>query len=75
MADSKAQFRFKPDVWGSPPLIQRDLLPTEVQQQFDAVESSYGLPLQDLTAATVPIVNAEYTLRLEQLWEELVVRS
>ncbi len=66
--------KFKPEVWGSPPLIDRRLLPADLQQQFDAVEANYGLPLQELTAATVPIVNAEYTLRLEKLWEDQVVR-
>ncbi|MBF2034662.1 MAG: ABC transporter substrate-binding protein [Leptolyngbyaceae cyanobacterium T60_A2020_046] len=65
--------KFKPEVWGSPPLIERNLLPTDLQQQFDTVEASYGLPLQELTAATVPVVNAEYTLRLEKLWEEKVI--
>lgn len=65
--------KFKPEVWGSPPLIERNLLSTDLQQQFDAVEASYGLPLQELTAATVPVVNAEYTLRLEKLWEEQVI--
>jgi putative spermidine/putrescine transport system substrate-binding protein len=67
--------KFKPEVWGSPPLIQRSLLPADLQQQFATVEAGYGLPLQALTEATVPIVNAEYTLRLEQLWEEQVLRS
>lgn len=65
--------KFKPDVWGSPPLIERDRLPAELQQQFDTVEANYGLPLQALTADTVPIVNAEYTLRLEKLWEDQVI--
>lgn len=62
--------KFKPDVWGSPPLVDRDRLPADLQAQFAEVEANYGLPLQALTADTVPIVNAEYTVRLEQLWAD-----
>ncbi|HEY9736173.1 MAG TPA: ABC transporter substrate-binding protein [Trichocoleus sp.] len=64
--------KFKPEVWGSPPLVDRDRLPAELQSQFDQVEANYGLPLEALTENTVPIVNAEYTLRLEQLWADEV---
>lgn len=64
--------KFKPDVWGSPPLVERDRLPPELQAQFAEVEASYGLPLQALTEKTVPVVNAEYTVRLEKLWQEQI---
>ncbi|MGF1570278.1 MAG: ABC transporter substrate-binding protein [Nodosilinea sp.] len=64
--------KFKPEVWGSPPLVSRELLSPEQQQQFDAVEANYGLPLQALTADTVPVVNAEYTVRLEKGWEAAI---
>lgn len=64
--------KFKPEVWGSPPLINRERLSPEQQQQFDQVEAAYGLPLQALTADTVPVVNAEYTVRLEKGWEATI---
>lgn len=64
--------KFKPNVWGSPPLVDRDRLPPQLQAQFAEVEASYGLPLQALTENTVPVVNAEYTVRLEKLWQEQI---
>ncbi|MBW4656313.1 MAG: ABC transporter substrate-binding protein [Kaiparowitsia implicata GSE-PSE-MK54-09C] len=64
--------KFKPEVWGSPPLVDRDRLSPDLKTQFDQVEADYGLPLQALTEDTVPVVNAEYTTRLEQLWETQV---
>jgi putative spermidine/putrescine transport system substrate-binding protein len=40
-----------------------------LQKAFDEAEAAYGLPLQALGKDTVPVVNAEYTTRLEALWE------
>ena len=61
--------KFKPSVWGDPPLLTRSLLSPELQQAFDQVETEYGIPLQALSQNTVPVVNAEYTTRLEQEWQ------
>ncbi len=61
--------KFKPEVWGDPPLLAVEKLPPELQAQFAQVTADYGLPLQELTENTVPLVNAEYTTRLENLWE------
>lgn len=61
--------KFKPDVWGDPPLLDVQKVPPELQQGFAATEANYGIPLKDLTQNTVPVVNAEYTTRLEELWE------
>jgi len=44
-------------------------VPAELQPEFAAVESRYGVPIKDLSRDTVPVVNAEYTIRLEQAWE------
>lgn len=62
--------KFKPEVWGDPPLLSIDKLPDNLKSEFSTVEASYGVPLNDLISATVPLVNAEYTTRLEQLWEQ-----
>ncbi len=62
--------KFKPDVWGDPPLLSIDKLPDDMKQAFEQVEQDYGVPLKDLTASTVPVVNAEYTTRLEDAWEQ-----
>lgn len=67
--------KFKPDVWGDPPLVDVQKLSPELQQQFAEVERSYGIPLKALAADTVPVVNAEYTTRLEQAWEEQIGRK
>lgn len=64
--------KFDPAVWGDPPLLTRSLLSAELQTKFDQVEMSYGMPLQTLTKQTVPVVNAEYTTRLEQTWTEQI---
>lgn len=64
--------KFKPEVWGDPPLLTRSLLSPELQQEFDQVEAKYGMPLQELSKQTVPVVNAEYTTRLEAGWEERI---
>ncbi|MEO1148782.1 MAG: ABC transporter substrate-binding protein, partial [Cyanobacteria bacterium J06638_22] len=61
--------KFKPDVWGDPPLLDVQKVAPELQEEFAAVEADYGIPLKDLTQNTVPVVNAEYTTRLEALWE------
>lgn len=61
--------KFKPEVWGDPPLLDVSKLPADLQQEFAKVEASYGIPLKELTATTVPVVNAEYTTRLEEVWE------
>ncbi len=60
--------KLKPEIWGDPPLIAINALPEDVQRAFAEVEASYGLPLRDLIAEAVPIVNAEYTTRLEAQW-------
>ena len=62
--------KFKPDVWGDPPLLDIQKVPPDLQAQFAKVEASYGIPLKELIAKTVPVVNAEYTTRLEKAWEE-----
>ncbi|NJL48602.1 MAG: ABC transporter substrate-binding protein [Leptolyngbyaceae cyanobacterium SM2_5_2] len=62
--------KFKPTVWGDSPLLTRSMLPPEMQKEFDQVEAEYGIPLQALSKQTVPVVNAEYTTRLEETWEE-----
>lgn len=64
--------KFKPEVWGDPPLLDVTKVPPELQSEFASVEESYGIPLKDLTQNTVPVVNAEYTTRLEQGWEEQI---
>jgi putative spermidine/putrescine transport system substrate-binding protein len=61
--------KFDPAVWGDPPLLTRSKLPPDLQKAFDEAEAAYGLPLQALGKDTVPVVNAEYTTRLEALWE------
>jgi len=64
--------KFKPDVWGDPPLLDVQKVSPELQQEFAAVEAAYGIPLKDLTRNTVPVVNAEYTTRLEEGWEQQI---
>ncbi|NJO52318.1 MAG: ABC transporter substrate-binding protein [Leptolyngbyaceae cyanobacterium RM2_2_4] len=64
--------KFKPEVWGDPPLLSPQKLPPELQSELTKVEESYGIPLDELTSTTVPVVNAEYTTRLEQTWEEQI---
>ncbi|MEP0913247.1 ABC transporter substrate-binding protein [Leptolyngbya sp. GB1-A1] len=62
--------KFKPEVWGDPPLLDATKVPSNLQQEFAKVEAAYGIPLKELTGNTVPVVNAEYTTRLEELWEQ-----
>jgi putative spermidine/putrescine transport system substrate-binding protein len=64
--------KFKPEVWGDPPLLNPQKVPAELQSELTKVEESYGIPLNELTSTTVPVVNAEYTTRLEQTWEEQI---
>ncbi|MGB3672688.1 MAG: ABC transporter substrate-binding protein [Phormidesmis sp.] len=64
--------KFKSDVWGDPPLLTRSKLSPAEQKNFDAVEADYGLPLKAIAQNTVPVVNAEYTTRLEQAWAEQI---
>jgi len=64
--------KFKPDVWGDPPLLTRTKLSGALQQEFDQVEAEYGMPLKAIAQTTVPVVNAEYTTRLEQAWTEQI---
>jgi putative spermidine/putrescine transport system substrate-binding protein len=64
--------KFKPSVWGDPPLLDVQKLSPTVQQQFAKVETQYGIPLKELTANTVPVANAEYTTRLEQEWQKQI---
>ncbi len=60
--------KLKPEVWGDPPLIDINSLPEDLQTDFAEVEANYGLPLRDLISDAVPIVNADYTTRLEENW-------
>ncbi len=64
--------KFKPDVWGDPPLLDTSKAPSDLQAEFAKVEAGYGIPLQELITSTVPVVNAEYTTRLEKTWEEQI---
>jgi putative spermidine/putrescine transport system substrate-binding protein len=64
--------KFEPKVWGDPPLLDVRKLSGNLQQQFKAVEAQYGIPLRELTANTVPVVNAEYTTHLEQEWQKQI---
>ena len=61
--------KFKPDVWGDPPLLDVNKVSAELQKEFSQVEADYGIPLKELAATTVPVINAEYTTRLEALWK------
>ncbi|MFM7426614.1 MAG: ABC transporter substrate-binding protein [Elainella sp.] len=63
---------FKPEVWGEPPLLDVQKLSPALQAEFAKVEAAYGIPLKELTENTVPVVNAEYTTRLEQAWEQQI---
>ncbi len=62
--------KFKPQVWGDPPLLDVSKVPADLQKEFATVEAEYGIPLKALADSTVPVVNAEYTTRLEALWKE-----
>ncbi|KPQ33875.1 MAG: putative spermidine/putrescine transport system substrate-binding protein [Phormidesmis priestleyi Ana] len=64
--------KFDPAVWGDPPLLTRSKLSDPLQKAFDEIEAKYGMPLQDIAQNTVPVVNAEYTTRLEQAWAEQI---
>ena len=64
--------KFKPDVWGDPPLLDTQKIPSNLQSAFAKVEAGYGIPLKELIASTVPVVNAEYTTQLEQTWEKQI---
>lgn len=64
--------KFKPDVWGDPPLLDIQKVSSALQAEFAKVEAGYGIPLKELIDSTVPVVNAEYTTRLEQTWEEQI---
>lgn len=61
--------KFKPQVWGDPPLLDLQKVPAALQQEFTQVEAIYGVPLRELISQTVPVINAEYTTRLEKEWE------
>lgn len=70
LASPEAQLQmFKPDIWGEPPLLNTQRVSPELQAEFAKVEAGYGIALKELIANTVPVVNAEYTTRLEQMWE------
>lgn len=64
--------KFKPTVWGDPPLLTRASLSPSLKTEFDQVEADYGIPLQTIAKDTVPVANAEYTTRLEKLWAEQI---
>jgi putative spermidine/putrescine transport system substrate-binding protein len=73
LASPEAQLeKFKPQVWGDPPLLDLQKVSAPLQQEFTKVEASYGIPLKELTQNTVPVVNAEYTTRLEKAWEQQI---
>jgi len=62
--------KFKPEVWGDPPLLDLNRLTPDQQAAFAEVGRRYGIPLARITPGLVPLVNAEYTTRLERLWLE-----
>jgi len=62
--------KFKPEVWGDPPLLDLNRLTPDQQAAFAEVGRRYGIPLAAITGGLAPIVNAEYTTRLERLWLE-----
>lgn len=62
--------KFKPEVWGDPPLLDLNRLTPDQQAAFAEVGRRYGIPLAAITGGLAPIVNAEYTTRLEHLWLE-----
>ena len=62
--------KFKPSVWGDPPLLTRSKLSEAMQTEFNQVEAEYGLPLEAIAQNTVPVVNAEYTTQLEKMWAD-----
>lgn len=64
--------KFKPDVWGDPPLLDVTKVSPGLQKEFAQVEAEYGIPLKELAATTVPVINAEYTTRLETLWKQQI---
>ena len=64
--------KFKPAVWGDPPLLDVAKVSPELQKEFAQVEAEYGIPLKALAATTVPVINAEYTTRLETLWKQQI---
>ncbi|MEN9226795.1 MAG: ABC transporter substrate-binding protein [Thermostichus sp. DRC_bins_24] len=65
--------KFKPEVWGDLPLIDISRLPAETQEAFARLEAAAGIPIQEAIAGAVPIVNAEYTVQLEELWQRQVL--
>ncbi|MEN9201579.1 MAG: ABC transporter substrate-binding protein [Thermostichus sp. DG_1_6_bins_120] len=65
--------KFKPEVWGDLPLIDIGRLPAELQASFARLEATAGIPIQEAIAGAVPIVNAEYTVQLEVLWQQQVL--
>ncbi|MGQ9837975.1 MAG: ABC transporter substrate-binding protein [Cyanobacteriota bacterium] len=67
--------KFKPDVWGDLPLIDISRLPAEFQANFAQLEAAAGIPIQEAIAGAVPIVNSEYTVQLEELWQRQVLPS
>lgn len=67
--------KFRPQVWGDPPLLAVSKVPADLQKEFAQVEADYGVPLKDLAAVTVPVANAEYTTRLEMLWKEKIATT
>jgi putative spermidine/putrescine transport system substrate-binding protein len=64
--------KLKPEVWGDPPLLEVNRLSADQQAAFATVEQRYGIPLKDLIAKAVPVVNAEYTTQLEQAWQKQI---
>jgi putative spermidine/putrescine transport system substrate-binding protein len=67
--------KFKPQVWGDPPLLSIEKVSPDLQKEFSQVEASYGVPLKQLIRDTAPVVNAEYTTRLEQEWAKQIAGS
>ncbi|MEN9205364.1 MAG: ABC transporter substrate-binding protein [Thermostichales cyanobacterium DRC_bins_46] len=71
LASPPAQLgKFPPAVWGDPPLVDVNRLNPAQQAAFAQVEQDYGIPLGQITENLAPIINAEYTTRLQRLWVE-----
>jgi putative spermidine/putrescine transport system substrate-binding protein len=65
--------KFKPEVWGDLPLIDVSRLSADYQTAFAQLEAAAGIPIQEAIAGAVPIVNSEYTVQLEALWQQQVL--
>jgi hypothetical protein len=48
-------------------------LSADYQTAFAQLEAAAGIPIQEAIAGAVPIVNSEYTVQLEALWQQQVL--